>query len=286
MRVLVTGARGTVGRAAVAELLGAGHRVTATDREAPEGRSAQPGTAPYVSADLTDAGAAHALLRGQEAVVHAAAIPEPRGEVPHVVLENNLMATFNVVEAAVRAGAARLVHVSSLAALGWFFPERPLLPDYLPADEEHPARAQDPYALSKLFGEQVCDAAVRRSDLRCLSLRLGWVQTPDTYARNLGSLVGDPTALEPSHWTYVDVDDVAAALRAAVESGAPGHEVVNVAAFDNPGGHDFAAAVRERYGDRVALRALPRPDCSAVDVTRAQRLLGWAPRRSWREHLG
>lgn len=84
----------------------------------------------------------------------------------------------------------------------------------------------------------------------------------------------------------MDLDDVTAALRAAVESDVPGHEVVNVAALDNPGGHDFAAAVRRRYGDRVALRALPRPDCSAVDVTRAKRLLDWAPSRSWRERLG
>jgi nucleoside-diphosphate-sugar epimerase len=84
----------------------------------------------------------------------------------------------------------------------------------------------------------------------------------------------------------VDVGDVAAALRAAVESELPGHEVVNVAAADNPGAHDFAAAVRARYGERVALRPSPRADCSAIDVARARRLLGWEPRRSWREHLG
>jgi nucleoside-diphosphate-sugar epimerase len=190
-----------------------------------------------------------------------------------------------VVEAAVRAGVARLVNVSSVSVLGWFFPERPVLPEYLPADEEHPARPQDPYGLGKLFGEQMCDAAVRRSDLRCLSLRPGWVQTPATYRRNLEPLVRDPGALDPAHWTYVDVGDVAAALRAAAESDLPGHAVVNIAAADNPGAHDFAAAVRARYGDRVELRPAPRPDCSAIDVARARKLLGWEPRRSWREHL-
>jgi nucleoside-diphosphate-sugar epimerase len=285
MRVLVTGARGKVGRAAVAELLRAGHQVTASDLGPADRECPSPPQAPYVRAELTDAGAAHALVRGHDAVVHAAAIPEPRGDVPHVVFHNNVLSAFNVVEAAVRAGVTRLVNVSSVSVLGWFFPERPVLPEYLPADEEHPARPQDPYALGKLFGEQMCDAAVRRSDLRCLSLRLGWVQTPDTYVRNLGSLVSDAGKLDPAHWTYVDVSDVATALRVAVESDLPGHAVVNVAAADNPGAHDFAAAVRARYGDRVALRAAPRPDCSAIDISRGRELLGWEPRRSWREHL-
>jgi UDP-glucose 4-epimerase len=71
------------------------------------------------------------------------------------------MATFNVVEASVRWGVTRLVNVSSETVPGFFLP-RARLPE--PVDEEHPIRPQDPYALSKHFGEQLCDAAVRRSD--------------------------------------------------------------------------------------------------------------------------
>ena len=70
------------------------------------------------------------------------------------------MATFNVLEAAVRFGVGRFVNVSSETVPGFFFPERPFLPDYVPVDEEHPIRPQDPYALSKWFGELLMDAAM------------------------------------------------------------------------------------------------------------------------------
>src|SRR5688572_23463915 len=95
MKVLVTGARGKVGRATVA-LMEAGHDVRATDLAPPVFERPEPGEPAYVQADLSDAGDAFAVVRGAEAVVHAAAIPEPTQNPPHVVFHNNLMSVFNV----------------------------------------------------------------------------------------------------------------------------------------------------------------------------------------------
>ena len=286
MRVVVTGARGKVGRAAVRALQESDHEVLATDLERPVFERDLPGAAPYVQADLTDQGSCHALVRDADAVVHTAAIPDPLHHPPHVVFHNNLQSTFCLVEAAVRAGVGRFVSLSSETVPGFFFPERPWLPDYAPVDEEHPVRPQDPYALAKHFGEQLLDAAVRRSEMRCLSLRSSWVQTVGTYERNLGPQVRDAGVLSASLWSYVDVDDLADAVRLAVESDLPDHEVLYVAAPDNAGGHDFAAALREHYGDRIPLRGpLERVDASGISSAKARRLLGWEARRSWRDHL-
>src|SRR5689334_6664723 len=101
MRVLVTGARGKVGAAAVVALLDAGHDVTALDVGAPVFEAPEPGAPAYFQADLADAGDAFAAVRGHDAVIHSAAIPEPTRNPPHRVFQNNLMATFNVIEAAV-----------------------------------------------------------------------------------------------------------------------------------------------------------------------------------------
>jgi UDP-glucose 4-epimerase len=108
-------------------------------------------------------------------VIHAAAIPEPTRNPPHTVFRNNLMATFNVVEAAVRFGARRVVHLSSETVPGFLFAEREWIAEYAPVDEEHPVRPQDPYALAKHFGEQLMDAATRRSDVTGVSIRPTWV---------------------------------------------------------------------------------------------------------------
>ena len=102
MRILVTGSRGKVGSATVDALHAAGHHVTACDLGSPVFEAPPPGAPAYQQADLTDAGDAFAVVRGHDAVIHAAAIPEPTRNPPHRVFQNNLMGVFNTLEAAIR----------------------------------------------------------------------------------------------------------------------------------------------------------------------------------------
>jgi UDP-glucose 4-epimerase len=285
MKVVVTGAHGKVGRYTTAALLDAGHEVLGVDLTRPTFERADPGTARYLQADLTDPGDAFAAVRGADAVVHAAAIPEPTQNAPHTVFRTNLMATFNVLEAAVRFGVPRFVNISSETVPGFSFPERPDLPDYAPVDEEHPIRPQDPYALSKHFGEQLMDAAVRRCDIRCISIRPSWVQHEGNYELNLGPQVRDSSVLSANLWSYIDAYDLADAIVLAVQSGLPGHEVFYIASPDNVGGRDFGQMLRRYYGNRIELRPVSRVDASGISCAKAHRMLGWRPTRSWRDYL-
>ncbi len=287
MKVLVTGARGKVGRATVAAMMRAGHDVRATDLAPPVFERPEPGEADYFQADLAEAGDAFAVVRGAEAVVHTAAIPEPTSNPPHVVFQNNLMATFNALEAAIRFGVPRFVNVSSETVPGFFFPERPFLPDYLQVDEEHPVRTQDPYATAKHFGEQLMDAAVRRSDIRCVSIRPCWVQHEGNYERNLGPWVTElPPELAPNFLSYIDVYDLADALVLAAESDLPDHEVFYIASPDNVGNRPLEEVVSRYYGDQIEIRKpLPRDDASYISIEKARSLLGYDPKRSWSDYL-
>jgi nucleoside-diphosphate-sugar epimerase len=178
------------------------------------------------------------------------------------------------------------VNISSETVPGFFFPERPFLPDYVPVDEDHPIRPQDPYALSKYFGELLMDAAVRRADIRCISIRPCWVHHEGNYERNLGPQVRDPAVLSANFWSYIDVYDLADALVLATQSSLPGHEVFYIASPDTIGGHPLAETVRTHYGaERIELRRTARDDASAVSSAKAERLLGWKPTRSWRDYL-
>jgi len=285
MRVLVTGARGKVGTATTAALVAAGHDVTCTDVMRGVFERPLPGEPAYLQADLTHPGDAFAVVRGMNAVIHAAAIPDPTHNTPATVFQNNLMSTFNVIEAAVRFGVSRFVNISSETVPGFFFPERPFLPDYVPVDENHKIRPQDPYALSKYFGELLMDAAVQRSDIRCISIRPCWVQHEGNYERNLGPQVRDPSLLSPNLWSYIDVYDLADALVLAAESDLPGHELFYIASPDNVGGLPFVEMVRKYYGEKIQIRPVDRKDASGISSAKAMKMLGYAPKRSWRDYL-
>jgi len=284
MRILVTGSRGKVGSATVSALLDAGHAVTATDLGPPVFERGMPGTE-YRQADLARAGDAYAVVRGHDAVIHSAAIPDPLHHPADRVFSNNLMATFNALEAAVRWDVPRFVNVSSETVPGFFFPEREVARPYAPIDEDYPALPQDPYALAKHFGEQLMDAATRRSDIRCISIRPSWVQWEGNYDRNLGPNLRDPDEPSASFWSYIDVYDLADALRLAAESELPGHEVFYIASPDNCAGRPLAEMIRRHHGDAVELRELDRDDASGTSSAKAARLLGYAPTRSWRDYL-
>jgi UDP-glucose 4-epimerase len=288
VKVLVTGAHGKVGRALVPALMRAGHEIRASDLTRPAwDRVEDPREAEdYVQAELTDAGAAHAVVSGCDAVVHTAAIPQPIHNAPHVVFENNLVATFNVLEAAIAAGVRRFVNFSSETVPGFIFAHRPFEPDYLPIDEEHPIRPQDSYATAKWFGELLMERAPERADIATFSIRPCWVQDVGSYERNLGPIVRDPSVTVGNFCSYVDAYDLCEATVLAVESDLPGHEVLYIASPDTIGGHPLEEVVRRYHGaTSVELRPVSRPDASAIDCSKARRVLGWEPKRSWSDYL-
>ncbi|WOQ69248.1 NAD(P)-dependent oxidoreductase [Microbacterium limosum] len=283
-RILVTGCRGKVGRAAVLALRAAGHDVRGTDLGRPVYDVDESDPVPYVQADLTDAGDAFAVIRDVDVVVHTAGIPEPTKNVAHAVFLTNVSSTFNVVEAVAARGIPRLINLSSDSVSGMTWALRPFVGAFCPIDETHPDLAHDAYGMSKRVTEMLCDALVARTDATAVSIRPTWVLTPESYASNLRPFFADPDLPSAVFWAYIDVRDLADLVVACVETPTPGHEVVYAAAADNIGGRDLLAEV-ERLHPEVERRTVSRADASGIDSSKAHRLFGWAPTRSWRDHL-
>lgn len=113
MKVLVVGATGSSGRAAVAELLRRGHSLTAFSRHASE-LSTGSGDLRTIDGDVTDAGAVEQAVQGHDAVVVTLGISENPMRVrlfgpAHTAADVRSRGTRNVVAAMKRSGAARLV---------------------------------------------------------------------------------------------------------------------------------------------------------------------------------
>jgi nucleoside-diphosphate-sugar epimerase len=174
MRILVTGGSGSVGRTAVKWLVDHGHTVRVIGRK--EGVRLE--GAEYRSCDITDFSGLQRQMKGIEGVVHLAAIPAPQLGSPEEIFRINCAGTFNVYEAAVRAGIARVVSASSINALGFLDGVTEWDLSYLPVDEEHPTFTTDAYSFSKQVLEDTAAYYWRRDGVSGVSLRLPGVYPP------------------------------------------------------------------------------------------------------------
>ncbi len=282
MRILVTGGSGNVGRVVLRELGAAGHVVRSFDTTV----SVSEGVDSVVG-DIRDPEAVLDAVRGMDAIVHLAAIPAFKPGIPaHDFMEVNVVGTSNVLEAAAAEAVGKVVFAGSDSALGFVFATHPHAPDYLPIDEDHPLRPQDPYGLSKLLGEELCRAATRRHGMETVCLRFCWVWFEDTYANHAAITAMPMEELRKGLWGYVDVRDAARACRLAVERPVtPGSESLFITADDT---------YLERPSPELIAKAYPgvpldesyfaaAPHRSLFNTARAARALGYAPRYHWRE---
>ena len=180
---------------------------------------------------MQDLGQVLGVMHGQDAVVHLAAIPAPGHHPSEMVFRNNVMSTFNVLEAATLLNVRNLVLASSISALGLAYRHRDFNPLRIPVDETHPLLSQDCYGLSKMVGEELAGGYVRRTpELAVTSLRFTWVLDEENaqVARNARKQGEESNG--GAFWTWVDVRDAASACRLALERNQPGHEACYIAA--------------------------------------------------------
>ena len=223
---LVTGATGFIGHHVARDLLDHGWSVRALVRPASMGDRRWPAAAESIRGDLLDRATVIAAARGCDAVVHVAAHYSLARHQTHDVERTNVEGTANVIAAAQSTGA-RLVHTSSVATIG-------IPADGTPGDEDtplDPAIVIGAYKRSKLVGEQMVLQAARDGLWATVvnpSAPVGpgdWKPTPTgRIVRDF--LRGHLRAFVDTGLNVIDVRDVAAGHRLALERGQPGRRYI------------------------------------------------------------
>jgi uronate dehydrogenase len=168
MRVLVTGAAGTIGRPVCEFLAQRGHTVRRLDR-VPSGGVGD------VIADIADTPAVLAACADMDAIVHLAATPD---QAPFLELVSpNVIGVFNVLDAARQQGVGRVVLASSVQVSWSQGPHEPRTGAHK-APRNH-------YALIKLWAEEMGEMYTRMFPISIVAARIGWMVRDEREGLNM-----------------------------------------------------------------------------------------------------
>ncbi|MGB5441502.1 MAG: NAD-dependent epimerase/dehydratase family protein [Gammaproteobacteria bacterium] len=295
---LVTGGAGFIGSHIVDRLLADGWQVRVLDNFSTGKRENLPASSKLeiIEGDVGYFETVDKAMQGVTTVFHQAAIasvPETIKD-PLASARVNYLGSVNVLEAARRRGARRVMFACSAAVYGD-------LPD-LPKQEDMPVRPLSPYAADKLATEQACRIYHQLYGLETVSLRyfniFGPRQDPSSPYSGVISIFSDSLAAGRQPVIYGDggqtrdfvyvADVVEANIRAATSKAAPG-KAINI-------GTDSAVSINELLETICNIREQPfAPEYkagrqgdirhSSADISRARELLGWQPRVGLEEGL-
>jgi dihydroflavonol-4-reductase len=233
-----------------AELAAAGHQVVAIRRAATRTHHLDDVAIEWHDADLGSTAAMTRAFQDAACVFHCAAQVSVRRTVSPEMSATNVVGTANVIEAVRAAGVPRLVHTSSVVAVG-------LSTSGQPCDETATWNFDteglvDAYAITKHQAEDVVRAA--RFDVDAVVVNPTYMVGPRDARPSSGRLIVDVVrgrvpGWTPGHNNFVDVRDVARGMIAAWQRGRRGERYILA-------GHDMT------YGDlmrQVAAVAGTRP---------------------------
>ncbi|MCB9898902.1 MAG: NAD-dependent epimerase/dehydratase family protein [Planctomycetes bacterium] len=233
-RVFLTGATGFVGTALVERLVQRGDRVTALVRASSSARTIdwlrKLGCA-FVLGDVEpplhgETGELARAMDGSDLVVHSAAVIGYRRRAAGRMLRTNVLGTRRVASAALAAGIGRLVHVSSIAAVG--VTDEPRLLDEDSLFDAWTLRA--PYYDTKRAAEDEVARAIS-AGLDATTVNPGAIYGPSRTASNSSNVVRTivvrrPFVVPSGGINVVPLDTVVDGIVAAAEKGRTGRRYI------------------------------------------------------------
>ncbi|MEM4615942.1 MAG: NAD-dependent epimerase/dehydratase family protein [Archaeoglobaceae archaeon] len=246
---------------------------------------------PILIGDLRDYEFVKRVVKDADIVIHLAAqvSVEKSWKDPVFDLENNVIATINLLRASLDFGVEKFVYFSSAAVYG--------NPVYLPIDEEHQKNPISPYGVSKLFAEQYCRLFSEKIDifiLRPFNVFSERMNAEDPYSGVIAKFIARAKKKQPlviygdgkQTRDFVHVKDVLKALKIVLKRGKSG-EAYNVGTGKETSILELAKLVNELTGNEGIVFEKPREGDikrSYADISKL-RALGFEPETDLRRDL-
>lgn len=256
MRILVTGGAGFIGSHVVDRLVNEGFRVRVVDNLSSGSlanikRHIDSSAIELVIGDLKDPEVALRVVDGVDTVFHYAANPEVRVSTtnPEVHFNENIVATFNLLEAMRRGNVRELVFASSSSVYG-----EPL---EIPVGEDAPVKPVSIYGASKASCENLIHAYAKLYGFKAIALRYANVAGPRLRHGVIWDFIvklrENPHELEilgdgGQVRSYIYIDDAVEATMTAWRKTSGYFEVYNVASEDWITINELADIVIETMG--------------------------------------
>lgn len=277
-RVVVTGGSGRLGTYVV-DRLKRNHAVTVLDINPPKANDVD-----YLNLSITDLAALTKAFTDVDAIVHLAAVPNPRTSSPQACFTVNTQGTWTVLQAAEDASVKRVVAASSDAATGLHYNPKDWAPQYLPVDEAHPIRPSEVYSLTKEITESICRCFSVRGKVEVIAIRPGHIVFEPEYSE-LSTRGSD---VQNYHlWGFVAPEDVAQGFELALRVADGSYDCIFIGAADGLNERPTLELFKERFGVEPVVRKpelyAAMPNAGVFDISHARQKLGYEPRFTRRD---
>lgn len=276
LKAVITGGSGKLARYLVPKLMRE-HEVLIFDKQPPDQNPSH-----FMQGEVTDMDKLSKAFRGAKVVIHLAALRSRYNHLPMKVMETNTMGTFCVLEAARSGEVKKIIFSSSDAVLGMAQNKTGFPPEYLPIDEKHPLKPQDPYGISKFLGETMCRCYATGFNFNIIALRFSNILCPGDEQKYLDD-AKDPSTRQKSLWAWVHVDDAVNAIMRALDSELQGFELFHIAADDVCLLSLSVKDLLKKYLPETSIRRHLTNKESLIDCSKAKHVLGLQISRRFEE---
>ncbi|MFM1843942.1 MAG: hypothetical protein RLZ78_22 [Actinomycetota bacterium] len=303
MRVLVTGGTGYIGSTAVEILLSQGYEISILDDCSMGHADTVPAGVRFVQGTLLNSAEVADALTGCDAVMHFAgkSLVGESVEKPDLYQSVNVDGTRILLDEMRKQSITKIVFSSSAATYGE--------PKEVPILETSETNPTNPYGATKLAIDHMITAEAKQHGISAASLRYfnvagalkadrGWLaerHNPETHLipNILRSTQENPVKIFGTDWPTADgtcirdyvhvIDLIDAHIKALKSLGTSGHEIYNLGSGSGYSVREVVSAASAAVGHQIPFIDSPRragdPAVLIADISKAKRLLDWAPTR-------